>query len=375
MNHPAAAPPSRPTKPFPRDEYAARLKAFQRTLAAKKLDAAIVMTDLNRLYLTGFPSSNGLLLLERGERPVFFTDFRYLEAARAQLAGMADVQKIGKFSVQIGRPARRAAWENVGYEGGIPAARLAQWREALGGVKEWTDIDGCLLDQRAVKSPREQEVMRAAVAAGDLAYDLFLRGVRPGLTEWEMRRMFRRCADEAGQGESFDCIIATGPNSSKCHHHPGDRVLGARDTLLIDTGVLVGGYHSDLTRTVFIGPPPARMREIYKVVLEANRRAIAAIRPGRTGGDIDKIARGVIERAGYGRRFGHGLGHGVGLQIHERPSFAKDNKMALRAGALMTVEPGIYLPGVGGVRIEDIVLVTRRGCEVLSRTPKTLTVL
>jgi Xaa-Pro aminopeptidase len=368
-------PHCRPTEPFPAAEYVARLRRLSRALRSRRIDAAIVVGEINRAYLTGFQASNGILVVDPRARPVFQTDFRYLEAARDQLR-FADVAKLRKPAERVASAARRTAWRKVAYEGSVlSAGRLDAFKKALPGVTEWVNLDEILLDQRAVKSPREIAVLRAAVAANDEVFARLLADVRPGMSEWEMRRLARRHFDDLSQGEAFDSIIAVGANSSRCHHHPGSAVLRPGMPLLIDLGARVHGYHSDMTRTVFLGAPSARMRKIYGIVLRAQKAAIRAIRPGRTCESIDAVARGVITRAGYGKRFDHGLGHGVGLQIHERPAFARKQSARLKAGMAMTVEPGIYIPGLGGVRIEDIVLVTPRGCEVLTKTPKALKIL
>jgi len=368
-------PHCRPTEPFPAAEYVARLRRLARALRSKRIDAAVVVGEINRAYLTGFEASNGILVVDPRARPVFHTDFRYLEAARAQLR-FAGVEKLRRPAERVASAARRAAWRKVAYEGSVlSAGRLDAFKKALPGVAEWVNLDDILLDQRAVKSPREIAALRAAVAANDEAFARLVAEVRVGMTEWEMRRLVRRHFDDLAQGEAFDSIIAVGANSSRCHHHPGGAVLRPGTTLLIDMGALVQGYHADMTRTLFVGPPPARMRRIYGIVLRAQKAAIRAIRPGRACEAVDAVARGIITRAGFGKRFDHGLGHSVGLQIHERPAFARKQTARLKAGMVMTVEPGIYIPGLGGVRIEDIVLVTPRGFEVLTRTPKALRIL
>ncbi len=368
-------PHCRPTEPFPAAEYAGRLRTLTRTLASRRIDAAIVVGEINRAYLTGFEASNGILVVDPRARPAFHTDFRYLEAARAQL-GFAHVSKLRKPAERVGAAARRKAWRKVAYEGGVlSAARLDAFRKALPGVTEWVNLDEILAAQRAVKSPREIAVLRAAVDANDGAFARIVADVRPGMSEWEIRRLARRHLDDLSQGEAFDTIAAVGANSSRCHHHPGAAVLRPGMPLLLDMGAVVQGYHSDMTRTLFCGPPSARMRRIYQVVLRAQKAAIRAIRPGRTCGEIDAVARRIIARAGHAKRFDHGLGHAVGLQIHERPAFARGQAAILKSGMVLTVEPGIYIPGLGGVRIEDIILVTRRGCEVLTKTPKALKIL
>jgi Xaa-Pro aminopeptidase len=359
---------STPTEPFPGEEYSARLERLERKLHGKKLDAMFLLGDTNRYYLTGFESSAGVILVRPGEKPTLFTDFRYLEMARSRLR-FVEVHKVKKWKNQFGPIARRGQWKRVGYEGSLAASRLKELQEAMPGVKEWVDAEQHLRELRAVKSPREQAVMRVAARTNDLVHERVIEEIRPGMTEWDIRRLVRFWMDRLGQGESFDSIVCVGSNASKCHHHPSLRMLDGDTELLLDHGTNVQGYRSDLTRTLFVGRPPAKIREIHKIVLDANRKAIARIRPGRSCAGIDAVARKHIEKAGYGKYFGHGLGHAVGLDIHEYPAFSATAKADLRAGMILTVEPGIYIPGVGGVRIEDMVLVTRNGCEVLTAAP------
>ena len=234
-----------------------------------------------------------------------------------------------------------------------------------------------ITEQRAVKDAHEISIIRRAVALADRMMEQAMERARPGVVEKDLSRAIRFSSEElGGDGESFPNIIASGPNSSSPHHHPGVRALAAGDALTIDLGGVVDGYCSDLTRNPFIGKPVAELEKIYNLVLEANRAAIDAIRPGMTGIEIDAIAREIIEKAGYGTYFGHGLGHGVGLEIHEAPRLSPMAKSTrLMAGNIVTIEPGIYVPGLGGVRIEDYVLLTDQGAEVLSASPKELRVL
>jgi Xaa-Pro aminopeptidase len=362
---------SRPSRPFADEEYRARLRRLARRLRTARIDALIVVGHVNRLYLTGFPASNGLLLVRPAGRAEFFTDGRYLEAAERQL-GFLRVGKIEAMANLLAPRARQERWRRVGYESSMSIGQFDALRAAVPRVRTWVAADKDILDLRAVKSPLEIGRLRTSVRANDAIFARILAEVRPGLTEWALRGIARRVMDEGAQGEAFDIIVAGGPNASRCHHHPGLRKLKRRDLLLLDLGCRVQDYCSDMTRVVALGPPSAKLRKIYGIVLEANRRAVAAIRPGRTGREIDAIARAHITEAGYGAQFVHGLGHGVGLEIHERPSVSVAGTEPLQAGHVVTVEPGIYLPGFGGVRIEDMVVVTPRGAEVLTRTPHDL---
>jgi len=241
------------------------------------------------------------------------------------------------------------------------------------GAKNIKHIDDGLLKQRAVKSPEEVKLIRAALKIQQQAYREFLDYVKPGMTEYEVCAFLEyRMRALGADGTSFNTIMAAEPNGSLCHYFPGKTKVRAKRSLLIDWGARYQGYCSDLTRTIAFGSMPRKIKDIYPIVLEAQLTAIDLIGPGVPLADVDKAARDVITRAGFGEQFGHGLGHGIGLQVHEQPVLSGKSKGSLEAGHIVTVEPGIYLPGVGGVRIEDDVLVTAKGKEVLSDLPKDL---
>ena len=362
---------SRPSIPFPFAEYRARIARLRRRLAAEKFDAALVEDGINRGYFTGFDASNGLLCVSAEDDPVFLTDFRYLEAARSAL-GFLRCGSLGrdKRYEPLARAAQRHAWRRVGYDGSGSIGAVEKMKQALPGVTEWASCQGVIDNLRMVKSPRELDAIRQAVRMGDEAFARVLPQIRPGMTEWDIRVALRGVMDSISQGEAFDTIVCAGANASRCHHHPTLRPLRRGQELLIDMGVKVDGYCSDMTRVVFFGPPSPKLREIYRIVLAANRRAIAGVRAGMTSHAADRLARRVIEKAGYGDFFGHALGHGLGLQAHDPGSLRANGKDLLPEGMVVTIEPGIYLPGVGGVRIEDVVAIRRNGCEVLTATPK-----
>ena len=358
-----------PPRGMPPAEHAARLRRLLSGLRRRGLDGAVITPPVARFYFTGVASSAGALWVDVREGPIFATDFRYLFMARAALPFMPCIlQKSGASARALWlRLARR--WRRCGYEGREAAATLRRHQEQLPGVTEWEDIDPLILALRSVKSPREQRALRRAIAANDELFAALLPQLRAGLSEWEIRGLVRREADRFGQGEAFDTIACAGANAAECHHAPGSDVLGPDDPLLLDFGVKLDHYCADMTRCVALGRPGARYRELHRVVHEANRRAVAAIRPGMTGQEADAVARRHIERAGYGAAFGHGLGHGLGLEVHEAPSFSQRSQEVIRPGMVVTVEPGIYLAGKAGIRIEDVVLITRTGCEVLTRAP------
>lgn len=367
---------SRPTIPFPVAEHTARIARLKRRMAAAKFDVLLIEDAYNRLYFTGFAASNGLLCVPVAGDPVFCTDFRYLEMARNELSFLRCVP-IGRESryQPLTRSASRGRWRRVGYDGPGSLSALEQMKKALPDVTDWASGRAETDALRAVKSRRELAAIRNAVRMGDAVFASALEAVRPGMTEWDIRVLIRGMMDQVSQGEAFDTIACAGSNASRCHHRPSLRPMRCGQELLLDMGVKVDGYCSDMTRVVFFGAPAPKLREIYSLVLEANRRAIAGLRAGDTCHAADARARRVIEKAGYGRYFGHGLGHGLGLEIHECVALRQHGREVLKPGMVVTVEPGIYLPGVGGVRIEDVVVVRENGCEVLTATPKTLRIL
>jgi Xaa-Pro aminopeptidase len=359
----------------PAIECARRMVRFRTATARRGLDATLALTEVNRRYLTGFRSSNGLLAVPRGGEALFLTDFRYLEMARHAIA-VARVVLQGKPAEQLGGLAKRQGWRRVGYEGSLTTLQLRSLREAMPTVAEWVECEGDIVALRAVKSLAEQRIVRRAVALGDEVFRRTIEEVRPGMTEWDVRRVLRGWVDRLdAEGESFDCIVAAGAAGSQPHAIVTQRVLRRGQPLLIDMGIVLGGYCSDMTRTVFLGKPSDTMRRIYDITLEAQLRGIAAVRAGASCGDVDQAARAYIAKKGHGKHFGHNLGHGVGIQIHESPRLRPGADEVLKPGMVVTVEPGIYLPGVGGVRIEDMVIVRRDGCEILTGTPKELLVL
>jgi Xaa-Pro aminopeptidase len=363
---------SRPARDLPALEFQMRVKRLLAYQKHQYLDAVFLFTEVNRYYFTGLATSSGLLLTQNGLGPAFYTDFRYLTMSKRS-APWLPCRKLWRPSDEpaaLGKLGSR--WRRVGYEGQLDTAGFLSLKAALPKV-EWIDISKPVAELRSVKSRAEQQVLRAAVAANDLLFETVLRGLTPGISEWGIRALVRREADRLGQGEAFDTIACVGKNGAECHHHPDATVLKRGQPLLLDLGLKLDHYCSDMTRCVSFGTPAPLYRDLHKIVLAANLKAVRAIKPGVPCCDIDEVARAHIAKAGYGAYFGHGLGHAVGLEIHESPSFSSACKTVLKQGMILTVEPGIYLPGKAGIRIEDMIRVTRSGCEVLSQTPRWLT--
>lgn len=356
--------------------FQARLDRVRGRLREADLDALVILDATNIVYLTGFRASYAILIVD-GRDACLVTDSRYGEAAERELSWMSvrvqpgrDVQKFlkGFFG---GR-----GYTRVGFEESISVEqydRMAGW---MGGCP-LERAGGIVKGLRSVKDTEEVARIRRAVGLADRMMENAFSLLRPGASERDISRAIRFSSEElGGEGESFSNIVASGPNSSVPHHHPGGRLLAEGDAVTVDLGGIVEGYCSDLTRNPFLGRPAKELERVYQVVLEANQAAIAAIRPGMTGVEVDAIAREIIDTAGFGAYFGHGLGHGVGLEIHEAPRLSPmADDTPLVEGNVVTIEPGVYIPGLGGVRIEDYILLGRDGAEVLSSFPRELTVL
>jgi Xaa-Pro aminopeptidase len=320
---------------------------------------------VNVFYLTGFESSNAALLVD-DERAVLFTDFRYAERAR-ELEGV-EVEETKRY-LYSDLPAHLPT--HVAFES--DALTYANYEFLREGGLELEPRRGVVESLRAVKEPDELEAIRRATEVTNNTYEALAQERFAGRTErelvWRMEVLFHEHgADEV----AFATDIAAGPTASSPHALPGDRVVQEGDLVLVDAGAKVGGYCSDCTRTFAVGEVSDSLRAVYEIVRQAQQAGLDAVRAGASGRDVDAAARAVIADAGYGENFGHGLGHGLGLLVHEAPVLRPESDDVLEPGNVVTVEPGIYLSGVGGVRIEDLVVVTEGGCDVLTSFPKEL---
>ena len=352
--------------------FAGRLADFAAKLKKRMIAAAVVCGEANQKGLVGFGCDNGRLCVAADGETVFYTDFRYIPAAKRE-APWLTVRDIARFDMKsVHRP--RTGKFRIGYEGTIPAARYLAFRKMFRAA-ELVDVGEDLLLLRAEKTPAEIAKIAAAAALNDRIWGAARREMKRGMTEKEIQRIIRAWMNALGDGEAFETIVCAGANAAECHHVPDDTVWKRGEPLLVDMGVKLDGYCSDMTRCIpgSAGRQkgiPSRYDEIYSLVLGANRAAIAAAKPGITGKQLDAVARRIIAKAGFGKCFGHSLGHGVGLEIHELPVASKKSKTVLKPGMVVTIEPGIYIEGDTGVRIEDLVLITKDGCEVLSSSPK-----
>jgi Xaa-Pro aminopeptidase len=354
-----------------------RLARLRAAMAAGGVPALLVSAPANRRYLSGFTGSSGCLIVAP-EAALILTDNRYFiqvgrEAPAFQLREIANPGR--PLPQAVAEAAAELGLDGLAFEADhLTVAEHGRLTAALGDSVELTPSTGLVERLREIKDAAEIATLRRAAAITDAAIAAVLPQLRPDHSEREAAWMLEVAMRERGAaGPSFSIIVAAGPNGAQPHARPGDEPLGEGRPIIIDMGALLDGYHADLTRTVCIGAPDARLREIYPIVLEAQRRAIAGLRAGALTAAVDALARDHIAAAGYGEQFGHGLGHGVGLDIHEGPSVRRapegSQGQPLQAGMVTSVEPGIYLEGWGGVRIEDLALVTEDGCELLSTAP------
>lgn len=346
-----------------------RIIQLQKAMAAEKLDGFLVTDLLNVRYLTGYTGSNGSVLVTR-KGAWFYTDFRYKEQIKTEVKGCH--KRVLARNLYAGLPPEDLKGvARLGVE--QDHMTLGQFRLLKKQMKHARLIPAQNLVQqlRRTKEPVEVEMIARAQDFTDRTFRDILPMLKPGTSErdiaFEIESRFRRRGEVA-----FDSIIASGPNGAKPHAGAGDRKLRKGDAVTLDIGCRIGGYCSDMTRTVFIGRAPAEMRKVYEIVLEAQCRGLEAVRPGTKATSVDAAARDHIAKHGYGKQFGHSLGHGVGLAVHERPVLAGPSRDTLEPGDVVTVEPGIYIPGKGGVRIEDMVLVTDTGLRNFTHSPKEL---
>lgn len=355
-----------------------RLDDLRARLRAARLDAVLITHPANRFYLSGYtaedapPNESAGCLLLTADAAYLVTSGTNENQARAQASGCEVVRRAGPVAQALKPLLDRHGVRRLGFEEeALVVAAYRALETAVAGQVELVPVGELASEQRLVKSADELARIERAVAITDAAFEVVAATMRPDQTErqvaWALDDAMRRGgADAVG----FPTIVAAGPNGAYAHHDPGDQPLGEGLPITIDMGARAGGYHADLTRTVILGEPAERAREVYRVVLRALEAAVAGVRAGMTGKAADALARETIAAAGYGDYFGHGLGHGVGVNIHEAPSMGQTVETPLVAGSTLTIEPGIYIPGWGGARIEDLVVVEAAGVRVLSKAAK-----
>jgi Xaa-Pro aminopeptidase len=356
---------------MPDSPFAPRLERLRAILAERRLDAILIAQGENRRYLSGFTGSSAWLLISR-DQALIASDFRYYEQIGKECPDFVLVKIAAQFTDVLPEMVKTVGAKRLGFEAAaVTVAQLQKWRAATPGTR-WFATYELVEQMRASKDEGEIATLREAIALTDRALAYGLEQVRPGMTERELAWLLEAYMRTNGaEGVSFEPLVQAGPHSAMPHYKSGEGVIREGEPLLIDMGARVRGYCADLTRTVWVGrEPDDTFRQVYNVVLRAQEEAEKAIRAGMVGKDAHALAQKVIDDAGYGPYFGHGLGHGVGLAIHEKPSAGRISEDVLVPNSVVTVEPGIYIPGWGGVRIEDVVLVADHGVEVLTRAPK-----
>ncbi|MGQ0548854.1 MAG: M24 family metallopeptidase [Armatimonadota bacterium] len=348
-----------------------RLTRLRARVGAAGLDAVVLTKPQNVTYMTGFAGSAGIAIVTQPE-VYLILDFRYLEQAAAQAPLCRRVKANGPLIDAAAGVLRETAVRRIGVEAdAMPVGSFRRLQNALEPA-EISPLEG--LDHlRWQKGPDEIDAMRRAAAIADAAFAAVLPAIRPGAIEREIAAALEYELRRRGSERMpFDLIVASGPRSALPHGIASDRVIGNGEFVSIDFGAVTSGYNSDCTRTLVTAPVSEQHRRVYDVVLSAQMAALEKLRAGMLGREADAVARILITEAGFGEAFGHSLGHGVGLAVHEGPTLSPREEASVPAGAVVTVEPGIYLPGWGGVRIEDLVVVTDSGCDVLTHLPKTL---
>jgi len=356
--------------------FESRRQKLRRLIKKEKAEALLVTNFVNVTYLTGFTGDDSYLLVTLDDA-VLVSDMRYTTQLEEECPELKlNVRGPGDPMLPtVAKAIAKVGVERLAVEGGSMTLgmfeKLKKELSDQGQATSLSSASGLVEQLRVVKDKTEIQATRLACDQARRAFEVVRAGITPDMSEKQIAADLEYQARRFGaKGLSFTPIVAVGPRAALPHANPTDKLIRESDFVLIDWGANSGLYMSDLTRVLLTGKPPARLKKIYEIVLRAQLAAIDAIRPGVTCESVDAVARKIITKAGFGKQFGHGLGHGTGLEIHEAPRLGRDQKTKLKPGMIITVEPGIYLPGWGGVRIEDDILVTKSGHEVLTDVPK-----
>ncbi len=349
-----------------------KFEKVKQLLEDKKLDAVVILSPYNRRYLSLFTGSSGALVLTK-DRRFLVTDFRYTVQAGEQAVDFEVVKQQGALLDSIAELTNELDIKTIGFEGDLITY---QQYAALCSMMELVDISGEIEKIRMIKEPFELELIQKAADIADQAYDHILKFIGPGMSEMEVNNeleMFMR--KNGASGSSFDTIVASGHRGALPHGVASEKIINKGEMVTLDYGAIYQGYISDITRTFAVGEPVEEMKRIYDIVLKAQVTALETVKSGMTGAQADAIARDIIVDAGYGDNFGHSLGHGIGLEVHEGPGLSMKSDITLEKNMCVTLEPGIYVDGLGGVRIEDDVLVTEAGLKRFTHSTKDLIIL
>lgn len=338
------------------------------------IEGMLITNPYNRRYMTGFTGTAGVALISR-DKAIFITDFRYTEQAEKQCQNFEIVRHSKTIHEEVTQIVKELGITKLGFEQDeFTYASYVKYKQAFEG--ELVPVSGAVEKLRLIKTNSEIKILKEAAKIADAAFQHILSYIRPGITELDVSNELEFFMRKQGAtSSSFDTIVASGYRSALPHGVASDKVIETGDFVTLDFGAYYNGYVSDITRTVAVGQPSDELVSIYNIVLEAQLRGMAGMKPGMSGKDADALTRNFITEKGYGPNFGHSTGHGIGLEVHEGPGLSSLSDTILEPGMVVTVEPGIYVPGLGGVRIEDDTIITNEGNEALTHSKKELIIL
>ncbi|MEH7376370.1 M24 family metallopeptidase [Neobacillus drentensis] len=351
-----------------------KIEKLRSNFSTLGIDGILITSPYNRRYISNFTGSAGVVLIS-AEKTLFLTDFRYIEQATKQCQGFEIIKITGTIPEEVAQQVKNLGIQKLGFEEDfLTYSSFKLYDNEVDA--ELVPLSGVIEKLRLIKTDAEIKILKVAADIADAAFKHILDFIGPGKTELEVSNELEFFMRRAGAtSSSFDTIVASGHRSALPHGVASDKVIEAGDIVTMDYGCYYNGYVSDITRTIAIGEPDAKLKEIYEVVLEAQLLGMAGIKPGLTGKQADAITRDYITEKGYGEYFGHSTGHGIGLEIHEGPGLSMKSDVILEPGMVVTCEPGIYIPGLGGVRIEDDTLITKDHNEALTHSTKELIIL
>jgi Xaa-Pro aminopeptidase len=351
-----------------------KIEKLRSNFSTHGIDGILITSPFNRRYISNFTGTAGVVLIS-ADKAQFLTDFRYIEQATKQCQGFEIIKITGTIPEEVAVQAKKLGIQKLGFEEDfLTYSSFKLYDKEM--EAELVPISGVIEKLRLIKTDSELKILKVAADIADAAFKHILDFISPGKTELEVSNELEFFMRRAGAtSSSFDTIVASGHRSALPHGVASDKVIEAGDIVTMDYGCYYNGYVSDITRTVAVGEPNAKLKEIYDIVLEAQLRGMAGIKPGLTGKEADAITRDYITEKGYGEFFGHSTGHGIGLEIHEGPGLSMKSDVVLEPGMVVTCEPGIYIPGLGGVRIEDDTLITKDHNEALTHSTKELIIL
>ena len=351
-----------------------KLLKLRQALKEQNLDALLVTSDYNRRYMTGFTGSSGVAIIS-ADAAVFITDFRYTEQASAQVQGFEIVQHNGVIHQEVAAQVKKLGIRTLGFEQDMMTYSMYElYKQVISA--QFVPVSGLIEKIRLIKTQEEINIIKVACEIADKAFSHILTYIKPGVTELDVSNELEFFMRKQGAtSSSFDIIVASGLRSALPHGVATNKVIEQGDFVTLDFGAYYNGYISDITRTVAVGEPSAKLVDMYNTVLESQLLALEKVGPGMTGREADAIARDYLVSKGYGEAFGHSLGHGIGLEVHENPGLSMRSTTVLEPNMVVTIEPGVYLPGIGGVRIEDDIVITDNGNEILTHSSKQLIIL